>query len=84
MGDYSLKRLASAVQLRPWPPRFQSVALLKKTLLGAIGGNFFARPESARSAARVDFREYYGEQRYGVLNSSSCARDRRTPLPACT
>src|SRR5205823_10070471 len=31
VGDsHSLKRLASAVQLRPWPPCFQSVNYLRK------------------------------------------------------
>src|SRR5207248_7262764 len=35
----ALKRLASAVQLRPWPPHFQSLARLAFRSLAAIGCN---------------------------------------------
>jgi len=45
--NLALKRLASAVQLRPWPPCFQRLASHKNRILGAIRG-ISTRPESAK------------------------------------
>ena len=49
-AERALKRLASAVQLRPWPPYFQSVASCSPGHLVTVGhnsspaeGNFYSR-----------------------------------------
>ena len=81
---FILKRLASAVQLRPWPPYFQSLARLAFRSLAAIGCNSFLTSVDTRAQTTQFVDHSLLAFRHELLIDVQCGRcPRMAHLPLC-